>query len=397
MSDNIEKAIGQINENITTVAGQLKAQAERAQKNGELAESTKAQVDTLLQTNADLMARLQGAEQVLARLEAGPNGGDVQSSFGEQFVASEDFQAFASKSNPRGRVDMTVKAAITTLTTDADGSAGDGIAPNRLPGVNMLPQRRLTIRDLIAPGRTDTGLIQYVKETGFTNAAAPVAEGAAKPESSIKFDLVSETTKVIAHYFKASRQILSDFPQLASIINQRGMYGLKLVEENQILNGDGTGQNLSGLVANSTAYAAPFDPAGTETNIDVLRLAMLQVHLAEYAADGIVIHPSDWARVELLKDTTGRYLIGNPQGTTAPTLWGLPVVATQAMTVDKFLVGAFRMGAQVFDQWQARVEVATENDDDFIKNLVTVLVEERLALAIYRDESFVYGDFGNVP
>ena len=261
MSENLDKAIGQINDNITAVAGQLKAHAERAQKNAELSEDTKAKVDELLQTNAALSARLQSAEQLMARLEAGPNGGDVRTSFGEQFVASEEFQAFAAKTNPRGRVDMTVKAAITTLTTDADGSAGDGIAPNRLPGVNPLPQRRLTIRDLIAPGRTDTGLIQYVKETGFTNAAAPTAEGGAKPQSSIKFDLVSETTKVIAHHFKASRQILSDFPQLASIINQRGLYGLKLVEENQILNGDGTGQNISGLVANSTAYAAPFDPA----------------------------------------------------------------------------------------------------------------------------------------
>jgi len=171
---------------------------------------------------------------------------------------------------------------------------------------------------------------------------------------------VTESTKVIAHFFKASRQILSDFPQLASIINQRGLYGLKLVEENQLLNGDGTGQNLSGLVANSTAYAAPFDPAGTETGIDVIRLAMLQVVLAEYAADGIVMHPSDWTRLELLKDTTGRYIIGNPQGTIAPTLWGLPVIATPAMTVDKFMVGCFQQGATLYDRMSARVEISTE-------------------------------------
>jgi HK97 family phage major capsid protein len=127
--------------------------------------------------------------------------------------------------------------------------------------------------------------------------------------------------------------------------------------------------------------------------MDVLRLAMLQAALAEYPATGHVLHPTDWAGIETLKDSTGRYIIGNPQGTTQPTLWGLPVVATQAITVRKFLTGAFKLGAQVFDRWTARVEIATENEDDFIKNLVTILAEERLALAVYRPEAFIYGDF----
>ncbi|CUW44445.1 hypothetical protein B3286c1_1777 [Brucella vulpis] len=107
---------------------------------------------------------------------------------------------------------------------------------------------------------------------------------------------------------------------------------------------------------------------------------------------GHVLSPIDWTSIELLKDTQGRYIIGNPQGTIAPTLWGLPVVTTQAMAAGKFLTGAFKLGAQIFDRWQARVEVATENEDDFIKNLVTILAEERLALAVYRPEAFIYGD-----
>jgi HK97 family phage major capsid protein len=124
----------------------------------------------------------------------------------------------------------------------------------------------------------------------------------------------------------------------------------------------------------------------------VLRLAMLQAALAEYPATGHVMHPTDWAGIETLKDTTGRYIIGNPQGTTTPTLWGLPVVATQAMTVRKFLTGAFKLGAQLFDRWDGRVEAGFVNDD-FIKNLSTILAEERLALAVYRPEAFIYGDF----
>lgn len=193
---------------------------------------------------------------------------------------------------------------------------------------------------------------------------------------------------------KASRQILDDFSQLRSIIDQRLLYGLAYVEEGQLLNGDGTGQNLHGIIPQATAYAAAFTP-DAPTAIDTLRLAQLQAALAEYPATGHVLHPTDWARIELTKDTTGRYIIGNPQGTIGPTLWGLPVVATQAIAADKFLTGAFRLGAQLFDRWDARVEAGFVNDD-FIKNLVTILAEERLALAVYRPEAFIYGDLGYV-
>ena len=118
---------------------------------------------------------------------------------------------------------------------------------------------------------------------------------------------------------------------------------------------------------------------------------MLQSELAEYPSDGIILHPTDWANIELLKDTQGRYIIGNPQGTIAPTLWGRRVVATQAMTQDTALVGAFRLGAQIFDREDANIVVSTENQDDFIYNRVTIMAEERLALADYRPEARVKG------
>ena len=240
----------------------------------------------------------------------------------------------------------------------------------------------------------DGSSLEYVKETGFTNNAGMVSETVKKPESSLKFDLVSTNARVIAHFMKASRQILSDASQLASIIDNRLRYGLAYKEEQQLLNGDGTGQNLNGIIPQATAYTAPITVAGA-TSIDMIRLMALQAELAEYPSTGIVMHPSDWAWVEVLKDTTGRYIIGNPQGSISPTLWGLPVVTTKAMAVDKVLVGAFKLGAQVFDRWDARVEVGYVNDD-FTKNLVTILAEERLALAVYRPEAFIYGDFGRV-
>lgn len=317
---------------------------------------------------------------------------DKPKSMGEMFIGDEKVKSFLAQANPRGRVDLQTKATLTSLTTDAAGSVGDAINQTRLPGILPLPQRRMTVRDLLSQGQMDGSVLEYVKETGFTNNAGMVAEAEAKPQSDIKLDLVSTSAKVIAHYMKASRQVLSDVAQLRSIIDNRLLYGLAYKEETQLLSGDNTGQNLYGIIPQATAYWAPV--ALADLNIlDVLRLAMLQAALAEYPATGHVMHPTDWAGIETLKDTQGRYIIGNPQGTTTPTLWALPVVATQAMTVRKFLTGAFKLGAQVFDRWTARVEVATENEDDFIKNLVTVLAEERVALAVYRPEAFIYGDF----
>lgn len=393
----IEQDIQQINASLKTVGDQLKAHAETAAKNAELNAETRQQVDALLLKQGELQANVQNAQQLLAKLEANGAGGDVQhQSLGQQFVSNEEVKAFLGKTTPRGRADMTIKAAITSLTTDADGSAGDLVQTTRLAGVQALPQRRMTVRDLITPGQMDGNALEYVKETGFTNNAGMVAEGTKKPESSLKFDLVSTTAKVIAHYMKASRQILSDASQLASLIDGRLRYGLAFKEEQQLLNGDGTGQNLLGIIPQASAFASPFDPEGAETNIDNIRLAFLQAELAEFPSTGVVMNPIDWARIELLKDTTGRYIIGNPQGVIGATLWNRPVVTTQAIAVDKFLAGAFKLGAQVFDRWQARVEVATENEDDFVKNMVTILAEERLALAVYRPEAFIYGDFGNV-
>jgi len=396
VGEDVERQYKQVSADLKTVGDQLKSYAEVAAKNSELSSETRAKVDEMLTKQGELQANLQAAEQKLAKIEANGAGGDVQhQTFGQQFVNGDEFQAFAAKTTPRGRVDMTFSAAITSFTTDTDGAAGDLATSTRLPGIIAPPDRRLTVRDLITPGRMDGSTLEYVKETGFTNAAAPVAEGAKKPESSLKFDLVSTTAKVVAHYMKASRQILSDASQLTSYIDGRLRYGLAFKEEQQLLNGDGTGQNLLGIIPQATAYAAPFAPTDA-TVIDKIRLAMLQAQLAEFPASGIVLNPIDWARVELGKDTTGRYIIGNPQGVIGATLWNLPVVTTQAIAEDKFLTGAFKLGAQVFDRWQARVEVATENEDDFVKNLVTILAEERLALAVYRPQAFIYGDLGNV-
>ncbi|UGL61430.1 major capsid protein [Xanthomonas phage DMF5-T1] len=388
MSDNTE----QLQNSLKNISDSLKAHAEAAAQNASLNAETRAKVDELLMAQGAVTAELKAAQQRITEMEGNGAGGDVQHlSMGRQFVNTEAFTAFAAQTTPRGRVDHTFNAAVSSLTTDADGSAGALVQTTRLPGILELPQTRLTVRDLLLPGQMDGNALEYVRETGFTNNAAPVAELARKPESSIKFDLVNTNAKVIAHFLKASRQILSDASQLASFIDGRLRIGLKLVEERQLLNGDGTGQNLHGIIPQAQAFVPPLAVADA-TPIDRMRLAALQSELAEMPVSGFVMNPIDWAAIELLKDTLGRYIIGNPQGRVGATLWNLPIVTTQAIAQGKFLSGAFNSAAQIFDRWQARVEVATENEDDFVKNMVTILCEERLALAVYRPEAFVYGD-----
>lgn len=383
---DFDKALETVKEIAERAVSEAKSTASGSAKTAEKAD------EALLKMNA-LGEQMNDIEQKMARK---PSGDEVPRSIGQQFVESDAFKSsLGLAGKKRGAAGVEIKATLTSAVTNAAGSVGDAIRPTRLPGILELPQRRMTVRDLLTPGQMDGNLLEYVKETGFTNNAAPVAEGARKPESDIQFDMVTTGARVIAHYIKASRQVLDDIPQLRSIIDQRLLYGLAYKEESQILNGDGTGQNLLGLIPQATAYAAPITLA-SPNGIDVLRLGMLQAALAEYPATATVLNPIDWASIELTKDTQGRYIIGNPQGSIAPTLWGLPVVTTQAIAVDKFLTGAFRLGAQIFDRWQARVEVATENEDDFVKNLVTVLAEERLALAVYRPEAFIYGDLGRV-
>ncbi|AUR35785.1 major capsid protein [Phaeobacter piscinae] len=368
----------------------------KAKAGEDVTRNLKEKADEALLKMNGLAEQISEFEQKLARAHDGGTPEHAKS-LGERVVSSESFKAaFEKGTDFRGTAQFQAKATITSATSDTAGAVGAAVPDTRLPGVIAPPNRRMTIRDLITPGQMDGSTLEYVRETGFNNNAAAVAEGATKPQSDIKMDLVNTSAKVLAHTAKASRQILDDAAWMRSYIDGRLRYGLAFKEEYQLLSGDGTGQNLLGIVPQATAYAAPSGASASTQYLDTMRLAMLQAVLAEYPATGHVMNPIDWTNVELLKDADGRYIIGNPQGTAAPTLWGLPVVATQAMQVDKFLTGAFMLGAQVFDRWQARVEIATENEDDFVKNLVTMLCEERLALAVYRPEAFIYGDFGNV-
>ena len=389
-----------ISAELTKISDQIKAQAEVADKelkrNSQLSEETKANVDKLLITQGELQARLQSAEQVVAKLEQGGNGPGQVKSLGE--IVSESDQIKNFNTGMQGSISVKV-GSIHAAMDSGSTSAGDLIVPQRVAGIVATPNQRLFIRDLLSWGRTTSNSIEFVKETGFTNSADVVSENPTneKPESNITFDLDSAPIATIAHWIRASKQVLADVGMLQAYINGRLTYGLKLKEEAQLLKGSGVGLNIEGLYTQATAYANPGVTVQAETAIDRLRIALLQVTLAEYDADGIVLSPIDWASIELTKTTDNAYLFATPRGLAAPGLWGRPVVATQSLDADEFLVGAFAMGAQGWDREDANITVSNQDRDNFVKNMVTILCEERIGLTVFRPEAFVKGDFTGLP
>lgn len=363
-----------------------------AKKAGDLSEKTKNDVDKLLtdlNTQRDLQnqlaTQLGEAEQMFARLGNNGSQSPARNRAGDLVIANEAMIEF-SKNVAAGRrlaIDMPRNALTSFAVNPVDGSTK----------VITNPNQRLTVRDLLAPGDTESNAVAYLRELLFTNNAAPVAENTTKPYSEITFEEVLSGVKTVAHLMKIAKQTLDDLPQLRSIINGRLLNGLKRVEDTHLLFGSGVGNNLHGIYTQATAFANPSTKTTPSNSLDVMRLAMLQVTLAELSATGHVMHDIDWTDIELIKDAnTKGYLFSNPFGTLEARLWGLPVAQTnQAGMLGNFLTGSFADAAQIFDREDANVVVSTENADDFEKNMVSIRAEERLALAVYRPQAFVKG------
>lgn len=356
-----------------------------------LAQKAKEAVDQVLQKQGELRDRLQDLEQKQADAES--RGGDVRAE-----TAADMFEKYLEENpdvktqlaNIREKQSISVPIGRKAITNSGVTGAALNYPAQTVAPILQPLQRRLTIRDLLAAGRTDSAAIFYPRESGFTNSANIVSEGSLKPESNLTFEPVTEAVVTIAHWLRISKQMAADVPALMSYINGRLTYGLKLVEENQLLNGSGTGGNLEGIYTAATPYSNTVS-LPNETDLDKIRLAILQAELAYAEVNGIILHPQNWATMELTKDTTGQYVFARPQESAQPRLWGRNVVSTPAMTLGRFLVGDFAQHAQIFDREDANVLISAEDRDNFVRNMLTILVEERLALAIYRPEAFIKG------
>lgn len=311
-------------------------------------------------------------------------------------LESKEIKDLTSSFRGKAVVKLTgERADITSAngTVGAGRSAGTSLVPgHRVPGIVTLFERKLTIRDLCTQARTTSGSVEWVKETGFTNATRPVTETTTKPKSDLTFDLVTSPVRTLAHVFKISRQMLDDAPALAAYIGARGTYGLKYAEEQQILTGNNTGQNLNGILPQASAFSAPFS-TDAEQAFDRINQGLAQVELANATADAIVLNATDWRALLSIKDGEERYIAPqSPFGLQAERLWNVPVVPSQAIPSGEFLVGSFANNAFIFDRLDTEVLLSTENEDDFITNRATVRIESRLAFIVTRPEAFVAGD-----
>ena len=404
-------ATGDVAKLLTEVQGSVKSmredlfpKAEKALKDaakaGEISAELKAEIDKLLpqfNTFSQAQAKLEGKleamegralelEQSVAQGASGRGGKSV--SAGREIAQSDELQAYLAAGRP-GALEIGIKSQITTVP----GSAGGMIWSDREPEPINMPRRNLLIRSLLNVVATgQTGSVEYTRQTTRTNAAAMTAEAAAAPASTYGWTKAEAIMRKIAHITHVSEEALADAALLEGEVNGELAYGLDLVEEQQLLTGNGTGQNLSGLITNATAFSAAAGLPNAQ-RIDRLRLAILQVTLNDYAADGIVLNPTDWAGIELLKDSENRYLFGVPGNPGNPALWRLPIVESNSMTANSWLVGAMRMAATLYDRQETTLRISSEHGDNFVEGMLTMKATKRVALAVKRPASLVTGNF----
>lgn len=345
-------------------------------------------------------------------------------SLGEMFTKSDLFQEFkksGSSTMPQSwEIEAKDVAAMGTYGFEQKdvytGLLTGAVNPRGFGSVQFDPavprgQRATRVRSLFPVAGTSANLIDYFRVLGFVEGAdnrgnaktvadRTKADGTAgnevfglKPKSNLKFEAAQAPVRTIAHWEAAHRNVLADEPQLQATINNELLYGLALVEDDQILNGDGTGENLLGILR--TPNIQTYTQVSTDQKSDALRRAATLCVIANYPGTGYVLHPFDWEDIELQKASgDGQYMLVTNVAVGATTaVWRQPVVESPAMPEGTFLTGAFGIGAQLYDRQVANVRIAEQHSDFFVRNAVAILVEERLALAVKRPEAFVKGTF----
>lgn len=361
------------------------------------------------------------AAQVAAAAAGQPAFGYSQKelrTIGEQFLESAEFKALNGGRNGANMpAPFEVKASFTAgySVKDVYSALPTGF-PTQFGTVQrdpiiVPPMRTKRVRDLFPTRTTTAAIIEYFRVSGFTRNAAMVAERsgsgsaavfAAKPQSSMTFEGVQTSTKTLAHWEAAHRNVLADEPQLRSIIDNELMYGLRLQEDYQILQGDGTGENLTGILETTGIQTYNWSDGATapvaDNKADAIRRAATLSFLAYYEPSGVVMHPNDWEDIELAKDEYGQYLVAVSVALGGePKVWRLPIVETPAMPEGRALVGSFGQGAQLYDRESASIRISEQHADFFIRNAIVILAEQRLALAVKRPEAFVKVDFDAQP
>jgi HK97 family phage major capsid protein len=328
----------------------------------------------------------------LARMPGGGPGGEDERTFGQRLVETPEFKAM--QFNGRFKFTTTMSTRIESkANTIVQPGSGFVTLPQRVgvfPSVPFLP---LYMRDLLTVvPLTMSNAVEYKIETWNYAADYQVLQGDKKAQGDVTYTEATATAKTIAWFVKISRQMLDDNAYIAATIDSRLIYGVLKKEDLEILLGSGAAGHLNGIMTQAPASAAP--PASATTRLDELMVAITRLTALGFSPTAIVLNPTDWGLMQITKTTQGAYILGGPpQAEAVPRLWGLPLVADYNMPAGQYLVGAFPGNAALFDRQAATVEMSMENEDDFVRNLVTIRAEERVALAVFVPNAFLKGTF----
>jgi HK97 family phage major capsid protein len=360
---------------------------------------------------AEDMRDLRRQVDSIDRQVTGPHGGGSGGRRGLKQLLEEndDFQRLVR--DRRGRAVLTLSgddvtnALIerkTTITSMGVGWQTTGVLQiERVPGITVEPRPKLKIRDVLPATPTVLQVVDFVKVTTPPGIGSPAPENSPKAENAVAFTSYSERIKTLATWIPATKQILDDFGELAGYIEGALPYYVNLAEEQGLLLGDGVGEDLHGLVPQSTAFNPSLLPPASSgwSRIDVIGRAIEQLNLAsELDPDWVVMNPKDWWALRLTKDAYGRYILGDPQQLGDPNIFGLKVIWTPNMSPGQFLVGSSSIVAsEIRDRMSMQVEISTEHSDFFVRNLVAIRAEKRLALIVKRNGSFITGTLNSSP
>jgi HK97 family phage major capsid protein len=395
MDENIKKQLDDIcnviDEKLEKSALQIKDNV-----NNDVDTVIKGEVKNLTEKHSEIVERLDKME-VENKKDNFDNVYKTKSEvFGDALNKSESFKAM--KEGSRGNAHLDLKADVL-ISSDFAGanSARDAAGVTRVDGIKRDPSNITNMMGIIPVGSTDSNVIRYVKESAYTDNAANTAEGSAPTDSEFQLTaedaVVQKTTAVMT----ISQEMLDDTPGLSSYLSQRLPAKINTVIDDQLIGGSGSSPNLLGLMNGGTTFAAGGFAGAIESaqELDVLYVAMNQLALSNYAANGIVLNPTDFHKIALLKDTTNEYLRGNSLVSADGffRINGVPVYMNNKMSAGNFVVGDFSQGSQVWQREGLRVDFGYEDSDNFSKYLVSVRGIARIAHSIYLPKAFVKGAF----
>lgn len=386
IKEQVEAGLAKISEQIAQVEAK---QAEEIRNVGTSHEETVAQMKNLVERADALKDRIDEMEKSSNRKESGSFKNELAME-----LESHKSQLNELKTNGRG-FRMDLKVANDPMTT-GNTYTGEVIESDRLPGVYFDPDRATHVRQFLTQTSTTSDNVRYVQETAYTDGTATQTEGSDKGISDFSLEAKDAPVRTIASYIRVSRQMLDDTAFLTSYINQRLPKKLFLEEDDQILYGNGSGDNLEGITAVAQSFAA-ITGLSLVSRFDALVNSISQVRTdnGEYQASAIMLNPEDFYIMLVEKDNENRYYFPDAVrfGGQPPRVAGVPVITNTAVAADDFIVGDFNLGATMALREGVSLQFFEQDQDNVIKNLVTVRVEERLALPIHNPNAFVYGDF----